>query len=287
MRTLLERGGVAFCGLLTSLLTAVLVTLFDLATGFNAFTLSVWVIVPVGAGLCGFAAASGYYLAARYLHLRPSKSLLIQMVAIAAFTQWLIYWFEYQTTTIDGIHVADRISFFTYLSVILTSAHMRLGRAMVDSGEVGSFGYWLAAFQFVGFLIGGLFVYFHLKALPTCGACSKYLRPVAKKEDSFANLDSFAPYYDSVYSNAVDSAEFADHVGADYSAGDATPGTINLTTTVYECPQCFGQSIHESVQVYSGKQWSDVGQLTRFVAMPAGVDVRPLFGSKYSAAGWF
>lgn len=288
MRQLVQNGGVALAGLATSILTAVAVTIFDRLTGFNVFTFAIWGIVPVGAGLCGFAAASGYYLAARFLHQRPTKLLLLQMVAVAAFTQVLIYWFEYTTLTIDGQHVADVVPFAQYLDIMLTTAHYKMGRAMrADVGEVGSFGYWLAAFQFIGFLIGGAFVYLHLKTQPACPECGKYLRSVATKGDSFNDFDEFATYYDNVYTHPVDSAEFADHIGADYSAGDAEKGTVNLTTTVLECPQCFEQSIRESAQVFNGRQWNDVAELGRWVRMPKGVDIRPVLGSKYSGAGWF
>ena len=141
MRQLVQNGGVALAGLATSILTAVAVTVFDRITGFNVFTFAIWGIVPIGAGLCGFAAASGYYVAAKYLHQRPTKVLLIQMVAVAAFTQFLIYWLEYVTLTIDGRHVSDVVPFGQYLDIILTKAHYKMGRAMqIDTGEVGSFG---------------------------------------------------------------------------------------------------------------------------------------------------
>jgi hypothetical protein len=64
MRKLLEVGGVALAGLVTSILTAAVVAIFNLWAEFNLFTFSIWVIVPVGAIGCGFVAASGYYFAA-------------------------------------------------------------------------------------------------------------------------------------------------------------------------------------------------------------------------------
>lgn len=269
---------IALAGLVTSLATAAIVTLVNLWTGHNLFTLSVLVFFPAGAAGCGFAAASGYYLAAKYLHQRPTKILLLQMVVIAALTQFLIYWAEFKTTVVDGTNVSDFIPFNQYLDITLTSAHMKMGRALSsDMGEVGSFGYWLAVFDFVGFLAGGVAVYFALKAMPTCEDCDKYLRQALKKQDSFADLDEFSPYYDNVYVHPVDSLDFAAHVRREFSAGKVQKGTINLTTLVYECPQCFGQSVMETVQVSNGRDWKDVDELKRFVAIPKGVDVRPSF----------
>jgi len=278
MRRIIETGGVALAGLVTSLLTAGIVTLFDVWTNFNLFTFSIWGIVPAGAGFCGVAAASGYYLAAKYLHQRPTKILLLQMVVIAAFTQFLIYWLEYETLVVNGVRVATVVGFAQYLDITLTTAHIKIGRTLnTDTGEVGSFGYWLAFFDFIGFIVGGAVVYLNLQSLPTCEPCSKYLRIALKKADSFGDSDEFGQYFDGVYANPIDSREFAQHVGTEHSAGKAQEGTINLTTTVLECPHCFGQFVQETVQVFNGRDWKDVDDLKRFVEMPKGIDVRPAF----------
>jgi hypothetical protein len=125
--------------------------------------------------------------------------------------------------------------------------------------------------------VGGVFVYFWLAVEPKCEPCGRYLRVATKKKDSFSSFDEFAPYYDGVYVHPVDTPEFARHVGTEYSAGKAEHGTINLTTSVLECPKCFVQSIRETVQIHNGKEWKDATELTRFIAMPTGVDVRSAF----------
>ena len=274
MQKLFDSSGVALAGLGTSLATAVLVTAIDHFIGLNVFTFSLWVVLPVGAGLCGFLAASGYYLAAKALHQRPTSILLAQMVLIAAVTQALIYWLEYRTTVIDGVNISTVIPFFDYLDVVLTKTHMKMGRAaQIDTGEVGSFGYWLAVFQFVGFLLGAGFVYLTLKDQPTCEPCNKYLRTLVTKKDSFADTESLASYYDHEFVHPVDSPEFAAHVGVEHTAGKAERGTFNMETKVLGCPSCGGQAIAEKVQVFNGREWKDVQELKRFVQMPTGINV--------------
>lgn len=275
----LGQGGVALAGLMTSILTAIIVTVFHSYTGFNLFQFSLWFVVPVGAALCGFAAASGYYLAARYLHMKPSRYLLAQMVVIAAMTQISIYYLEYFYLAIDGIRVKDVIGFSGYLDLILTKSHMKVGRAAhIDAGEVGSFGYWLAVFDFIGFLAGAVFVYFSLKSLPSCEKCSKYFGKVGVKKDSFSDFDEFASYFDGVYANPVDSPEFATHVGTEYSAGKAQQGTVNLETKILQCPSCEDQLVSERAQVFNGKEWKEISEFNRVIAMPTGLNVRRAFG---------
>lgn len=269
---------IAAAGLATSIATAFGITLINTWTGFNLFTISFFVILPLGAILCGFAASSGYYFAAKHFHNKPSKILLAQMALVAAMTQILIYWLEYQSLVIDGIKAASFVSFSEYLDVMLTSTHLRMGRgAHIDTGEVGTFGYWLAFFQFLGFLIGGITVYIKLASDPTCSACDQYLRQTLSKTDTFEGPDQFSAYYDGVYAHPVDSHEFSNHVGQKHKAEGIERGALKVATTVFECPSCFGQSVKEEVQVFNGQDWKDVTDLNRFLAMPAGIDVRPSF----------
>ena len=80
MRSIARSFGVAVCGLVTSILTALAIVAASRMTGFDLFTFSIWVVVPVGAALSGFAAASGYYFGSLYFHKRPDLFLLFQMV---------------------------------------------------------------------------------------------------------------------------------------------------------------------------------------------------------------
>jgi hypothetical protein len=219
MKGILLGSGVALGGLITSVLCAVIVVLLDEATGFNIFTFALWLIVPVGAVLCGAVAASGYYLASRLL-----------------------------------------------------------GRtAQIDTGEVGSFGYWLALFQFIGFLAGAISLYFYLKARPFCELCARYFLVLKRKQDFFAEQGEFAHYYDCEFIDPVDTPEFAARVGELHQA-DIQPGTVKLVTKVLGCPGCGGQIVQEAVEVFGGSDWKQVTELNRSVRIPEGIDVALVYG---------
>ena len=277
MKGIANSFGVAACGLVTSVLTALAVVVVSRMTGFDLFTFSVWVVVPVGAILIGFAAASGYYFGSLYFHKRAGLSLLLQMVVIAGLTQLLIYYIGYSTFVLDdGRRVSDFIPFGQYLDITFTSAHYRIGRAMRDTGEVGSFGYWLAAFQFVGFLVGGLSVYGFLWTKPVCQTCNMYLRPLSKREKSFPDRNSASPYYDALFQHPVGGPEFAALIRSD-SKSEAKKGALSVTTILHGCPKCKSQLIEEKVQVHNGTEWKDVSDLNRRVTIPNGVDVLGVF----------
>jgi len=280
MKSLLESFGIALCGLATSILVALADVAIARMTGFDFFTFFIWVVVPAGALLTGFAAASGYYFGSLYFHKRAGASLLIQMVLIAGAAQLLIYWIGYATMVLeDGRKVADFVSFGQYMDLILTKAHYRIGRRQYDMGEVGTMGYWIAAAQFVGFLIGGLSIYFVLKARPVCQACNLYLRPLAKKQKVFADADAAGGYYNRLFTVPVDGPEFEALIKSEAKVKKVAQGALQVDTLLLGCPTCKAQMIEEKVKVFDGKEWVDVDKLHRRVNIPQGIDLAPVFRS--------
>lgn len=278
MKNLIENFGIALCGFVTSILVAIIDVVVARMVGFDFFTFSLWFVVPAGAALAGFAAASGYYFGPLYFHKRANKALLVQMVFIAGFTQVLIYWLGYTTMVLnDGRKVADLVPFVQYLDVSLTSAHYRIGRVQADTGAVGSLGYLLAVFQFVGFLGGGVAVYMYLRAKAVCQACDLYLRPLAKKRKTYADSADASGYYDKLLSYPVDGEEFAALIRSEASVAKPKQGAFHIETSLLACPQCKSQLIEEEVKVHNGKEWKSVNKLTRRIRIPDGTDITALF----------
>src|SRR5262249_32121510 len=161
------------------------------------------------------AAASGYYFGSLYFHRPPGVVLLLQMVLIAGFTQWLIYYMDYLTLVLnDGRLVSDLVTFSDYLQVRLTKTHYAVGRVQTKNPEVGDLGYWIALVQFIGFLVGGLACFAFLTNRATCPACKKYYRPLSSVEKQFADRELFVSYYDDLFKLPVDAPLFAEAIRA-------------------------------------------------------------------------
>lgn len=278
MKSLGANLSIAVCGFVTSILVAIINVAASNIFGFNLFTFNIWFIVPAGAIAVGMAASSGYYFGALFFHKRPSAVLLIQMIAIAAITQFLIYYLEYATMVVDGQKVSDYVPFSQYLDISLTKAHYRVGRgAGVDTGEIGSAGYWIAGLQFVGFLLGGIAIYFMLATRPVCDKCQTYFRPLAKKTKTFEDTDSCSAYYDVLFTHPVDSNEFADLIKQDQKVEKIERGAITVQTALNGCPSCKTQLIVDSVSIYNGNDWKDISDLDRKVLIPEGINLKPIF----------
>lgn len=264
--------GVSIIGIATALLIAIAETVISNLTGFNVFGFSFFVVIPVGALLVGAAAASGYYFGCKYLQLRPGLFLIVQMIAVAAATNLLIYYLEYQTLVLDdGTRASAVVGFAEYLDISLTQTELRVGRGATPTGPVGEFGYWLAIIEFVGFLVGGLFVVLMLFTAPTCKPCNLFYRRRAVKERHFESGDAAGAYYDNLFANPVDSVEFA----AKSNLG-ASKGNVRMTTTLFECPKCKVQMWRDEAAVWNGQDWKHLNDLERSILIPEGLDMTPL-----------
>lgn len=278
MKSLGGHLGVSIFGILSFALTVVAVVVIERLTGFNLFTLSFWLVVPAGALITGAAAASGYYFGSLFFHTKPAWFLLVQMVIVAAAAQIAIYYGEYATMVLDdGRKASSLISFPDYLDLYLSKMHIRVGRGLHDAGEVGSFGYWLAAIQFVGFLVGGVAVFIFLRIYPTCQSCGRYLRTLLKHNQNFNDQEEFAKYYDTVFQHSIDTPSFAEWMQWQPHQGKTKPGSILCITMLRGCPRCKMQLISQGVKVMTAKEWKDVPTLTRHIRIPHGIDLRPVF----------
>ncbi len=169
---------VAGLGATTSIITAVILAAVELRFDFSLYTWMFWFVIPAGAILCGFAAASGYYLGARLFNHRPTGILLLNMVAISVATFFLIHYLDYFFIEIDGKAVRELITFSQYLDIEMSYTAVQFNiraHPIGEAVEIGSWGYLYAALQMLGFAVGRVAVYFHLKSLPYCDSCSKYL----------------------------------------------------------------------------------------------------------------
>lgn len=269
---------VGLAGLVSSVATAFLEVYLSRLFGFSIFTAMFWFVIPIGAIGLGCVAASGYYFASMRLHNRPSKALLVQMVAIAGMTQVLIYYLAFATSHLaDGRLVSVALTFGQYMDAVLTSGHIQMTLAYApvhpESGEVGRLGYVLALIQFVGFLLGGAVVWGRLSKLPFCPSCQTYRKKLGTNTRHFFNKPSATKYYQRALSsfNSQDAflATLAD--GAEDEVGRKNP-SFRIQLHLFVCPQCKNQELDSVVyEVEEKRGWQP--RLAKRLSVPSGVDL--------------
>gem|GEM_PF-2007487 len=138
-----------FC-LITSLLVSAFNTLAWRVTGFNLFSFSYMVLLPIGALVMGFAALSGFYLGATRFHFQPGRIdfafLLVVAVAFAAQIFLGIYLSFY---FMGSVPHPSMDSFMEFISLYVTKVKhtMHLDNRTSDSVAAGGAGWYLLMVQ--------------------------------------------------------------------------------------------------------------------------------------------
>lgn len=140
-----------------------------------------WVLVPVGAIVVGFAAASGYYVGAKWLQLMPTRTMLYN-AAVTGLATWVaLKWIDWNFATFGDTQqrVAESVSFIDYWLWQAAHSTLAVGSAGTianpkNAFDVGTFGYILEALRCAGFLAGGTLIYVKLTDAPACLQCRRY-----------------------------------------------------------------------------------------------------------------
>jgi hypothetical protein len=269
---------------ITCLLAAIANVVIARTIGINFFTMKVWFVIPIGAGFVGMLGASGAILAARYFNVVPTILDAMFMVVIAAATMLLIYYLDYLTLVLDdGRRASDLVDFASYVDLVLTKSHMRVGRAgQIDTGEVGQLGYVLAVIEFAGFLVGGAVTFLFIKGMARCGDCGSYLRKLKTKRTKELTFDETDTVIDLF--NRGDLETMQGLLAWEPSERKLANSQKSLITfDLLGCPKCKTEAITAKVQVFNGREWKDVPSLGARRNLVSGLSLRDGFGTASGA----
>jgi hypothetical protein len=270
-------------GIATAAITPFVETILSGLLNHDIYTFMTVLVLPAGAYSTGLVSASGFYLSAYLLHQMPNRYLFLMMVLASLLTPILIYFIDYSSLTLDnGTPVDQAVSFPAFVEFSITHATYSFGRYGIgpSSGPVGSFGYWIAADQLLGFLLGGVSIYVFLAQIPRCSDCRMYMKTFGSKTKVFQSEEPFAVYYDNLFKISVYSPEFIEAINMDIGPdliAKPKKGYISLVESLVTCESCGNQHIKNVVSVRGDKEWREVNKLTRNVTIPYDVQLRHLF----------
>jgi hypothetical protein len=270
MKLLLEQSGIAWLGLITTLLVVITDIVFLRWTGFSLVGTLIVYVVPIGSIVGGMLAASGYYLGARYTHSRATPFLLVLMVVIAGLAYFLIYWLDYTHREIGETH--DFRGFVEFVNQMLTNT--RIAGRVVRTGNVGIFGYLLGLIDFIGFLLGGFVVYVFLSSEHVCPSCNLYLNTLYITEREFSDIDDLASYIAGVEARVV-SQQIPVDMPETLVAATPKSGSTRVLFALSGCRFCKYQIMERKVSIRNGEDWDYIEALDRTFQVPPGVDAKP------------
>ena len=257
---------VALFGAVTSIITAAILVFVELRFGWALYSYTLWFVIPAGAICAGLVASSGYYFGSRLLNFRPTRNLLLAIVAISGGVFFLIYWLEYVLLTVNGKSISEVVSLGQFLNYSLSHTAIRFGlrgHPIGDAVDIGSGGYLYAALQIMGFAIGGLAVYGHLISLPFCGDCKLYLSKKGYQKRYFENPEdmqnSVAAFLAKVRDNQLQQS-----IQVHAETGSTAINAANVFSSFIEikrCKACEKHWLKFTAQRKAGDDWKDISDL--------------------------
>lgn len=241
---LLTTGG----GVLTSVLVVSLNLGLVGLLRFDFLSLSFWLVIPAGALMGGFGAASGYYLVAKRTQTMSNRRLLFNMVAVGVST-WVLYqWIDYYMLVLDdGTHVRDIATFWQYFTTATEHMQLTIGTRFaptgITTGDIGKLGYVRESLQLLGFMVGGFATYMYLASSEACQSCRRYTK-------GHRLLDA-APA--KTFDAALQEAGLTlSHVGDDAVTALGKRPFVGLDLTLLESPLCHAKWLRPAVAYKSG-----------------------------------
>jgi len=267
--TIVRRFAVELLGITSSILTAILVLLVQRTVGISIFTWFVWMFIPVGAMLCGFVSASGYFFGALRFERRPNWTLAVTMMVVGIGTYFLIYYLDYVTARLP-------VSFEDYVLIALTKARY-VDDIDREGSEAGGFGFVIAALQIVGFMLGAGALFLKFRDLTACDDCDRFLRKVSVIEKRFPDDRSFL-----VWQNGIDrldpaSAEFEALLRKPVTRDRTSDGSVDTRCSLLACSGCDAQVMMQQSKMRLRLGWRPLPAYQREMILRRGVSLRRAF----------
>ncbi len=258
---------VGFCGAATCLLTAAILWLVELKTGFAFYSWTFWFIIPAGALLAGMVGASGYYAGARIFNRRPGTLLLLNVLLASVGTFFVIHYLSYSTLEIGGKSISDFVSFGEYLDITIRSTALQFRHRAHEMGatkELGGWGYGLAILQVLGFTLGGLAVYAILTSIPYCERCSRYFSADGTQTRYTSDGEALQAFTAQLFNDFAEGAvATATEKHAAFGNAKSEKGdNLRCVIEVRRCKKCDQRWVKYTVEKLAGNQWKEVSELT-------------------------
>ena len=219
-------------------------------------------IFPVGAMLCGFVAAVGYWLGSRLFHHRPTRLLLANIVLVSLSTYFAIHHLHYTQAVVRGWPVEKLMSFPDYL--VAVTEHMTYRSTTIGGGQpmpLGKWGWGMAGLQVLGFCFGGFIVYRALTLASYCENCSRYFRKLWRSATRWRDLAEMRQAYDVVASRlAAGQPQNAIDQHACLGANRRLVVRGLLALEVRECPGCKTRRLLLTASQRQGRYFKKISQ---------------------------
>lgn len=267
-----------------SFIEDLLVTGFGFATSTAVAWLSWWMashwdiavytwmanmVIPIGAIICGFVAAIGYWIGARWFNHRPTKVLMFNIVLVSISTFFAIHHFHYTNDKVSGMRISRNMTYPDYLVAVTEHMTYKTSGSSTEGTELGKWGWGVAALQVIGFSFGGFAVYSMLCAVPYCDGCSKYLNKRTSALKKWKDPAEMHAAFETV-SGLINQEHYQEAINTFAGTGEkrriGTKATLHLD--LRKCPDCDLCRLSLTANQKVSRKWQVVGQNSRVLHQP-------------------
>jgi hypothetical protein len=243
-------------GLGSCLLTGLALWVFARMTGFAIYKFTLWLILPVGAILAGWAGASGFSLGYRIFRRRPGRMLLLNILGGSIGTFLLIYYLSFAAQLARFPDAAGHISFWSFLDASIRRSSITVIGAP-STGDLGYFGYITTTLEVLGFSLGGVFIYSHLCSLLYCDRCGRRVEFV-DDQVRYGSRDGLIVLVQVVAAayRANDPAGGIRLHSEFGSAVESKDSYLRSVSTLYACGHCRRQKVTFALERANGANWT-------------------------------
>ncbi len=230
---------------------------------YHDFAVYIWMadaVIPIGAMLCGFVAAVGYWVGSRLFNHKPTKLLLLNIVLVSVGTFFSIYHLEYTHASYHGTPLDQVMSFPDYLRASIENMTYKSSHSWEKPTELGKWGWGAAGLQVLGFSLGGWLVYAVLAGTPFCARCSMYFRRLWSRGTKWKDLEDMGRQYDQL-SALIEGGHFQAAVDQHAASGEKMLRVKGLLTMMqHQCPGCHENRLTLLAQRANGNQMATVAR---------------------------
>lgn len=230
---------------------------------YHDFAVYTWManaIIPIGAIICGFVAAIGYWVGSRLFNHKPTKLLLANIVLVSLGTFFSIYHLDYSHSFYQGMPLDSVMSFPDYLVASIEHMTYKSNHSWEKATELGKWGWGAAGLQVLGFCLGGWAVYGILASTPFCANCSMYFRRLWSRGTKWKDLPEMGQQYDQL-SALLDGGHFQAAVDQHAASGAKMYRASGLLSmTQHQCPGCKENRLGLLAQKANGNHMATVAQ---------------------------
>jgi hypothetical protein len=230
---------------------------------FAVYTWMYAFVIPLGALLCGFVAATGYWVGARLFNHKPSKLLLFNIALVSLSTFFAIHHFHYTNDKMEGVPLEKVMSFGDYLVAVTENMTYKSSRnSGSDSAgtQLGKWGWGISALQIIGFTTGGFIVFGMLGAVPYCDNCAKYLSQKKSKMAQWKAPAAMRQAYENI-ATLMQEGHLQEAINEHAVLGEKIRLGVQaqLTLELRKCPDCENRRLHLTAKERNGNNWTEVG----------------------------